>query len=190
MKIAILGWGSLVWDPRELPITGDWHRGGPILPVEFSRISGHSPIKKGERLTLVIDEECGTNLPTRFAYSVDNDVHAARNSLFAREGAFELKAIACIDLLSDARFAVGSQRVSAVIESWAKANALDGVVWTGLPSNFSKILHTPYSWEAAFRFLESLTPGDRQRAFEYIRKAPEEVRTPFRAEFDQRYPST
>lgn len=44
MRISILGWGSLIWDWRHLPITGDWQRGGPVLPIEFSRIS-----RSGER---------------------------------------------------------------------------------------------------------------------------------------------
>ena len=39
MKIAILGWGSLVWDSRQLPHSGEWHTGGPVLPIEFSRVS-------------------------------------------------------------------------------------------------------------------------------------------------------
>jgi hypothetical protein len=52
-----------------------WMRGGPILPIEFSRISG------GERLTLVIDEECGTRVPTRYALSADINVTSARESL-------------------------------------------------------------------------------------------------------------
>ena len=48
--IACLGWGSLIWDPKDLPIESGWHTDGPHLPVEFTRVSG------GERLTLVITE--------------------------------------------------------------------------------------------------------------------------------------
>ena len=46
MKIAILGWASLVWNPQQLPHKGDWKSGGPRLPIEFSRVS------KDGRLTL------------------------------------------------------------------------------------------------------------------------------------------
>lgn len=63
MRIAILGWGSLIWNPNGLPIRGDWQRGGPVLPIEFSRISSD------ERLTLVIDEQNGINVTTRYALS-------------------------------------------------------------------------------------------------------------------------
>lgn len=36
LRIVFLGWGSLIWDPRELPVIGDWQSGGPVLPIEFS----------------------------------------------------------------------------------------------------------------------------------------------------------
>ncbi|HOW68396.1 MAG TPA: hypothetical protein P5055_13320 [Candidatus Paceibacterota bacterium] len=58
MSIAILGWGSLIWNPRDLPITGDWQGDGPVLPIEFTRISDNG------RLTLVIDERHGVDVPT------------------------------------------------------------------------------------------------------------------------------
>ena len=48
MKIAILGWGSLVWNPRNLSIINSaWHPDGVLLPIEFARIS------RDGRLTLV-----------------------------------------------------------------------------------------------------------------------------------------
>jgi hypothetical protein len=45
--IVCLGWGSLIWNPKDLPVE-DWHGDGPALPVEFARIS------RGGRLTLVV----------------------------------------------------------------------------------------------------------------------------------------
>ncbi len=51
MKIAILGWGSLLWQPKDLQFDKGigWSENGPMLPVEFARIS------KDGRLTLVIE---------------------------------------------------------------------------------------------------------------------------------------
>jgi hypothetical protein len=63
MKIVVLAWGSLVWDPRTLRLAHSWMEGGPVLPIEFSRVSDNG------RLTLVIDEGHGVDVPTRYALS-------------------------------------------------------------------------------------------------------------------------
>ncbi len=50
VKSAVLAWGSLVWDPRALQTTGKFTANGPLLPIEFCRVSDDG------RLTLAIDE--------------------------------------------------------------------------------------------------------------------------------------
>ena len=50
MKIACIGWGSLIWMPENLMIQNKWFEDGPMLPIEFARQSDNG------RITLIIDE--------------------------------------------------------------------------------------------------------------------------------------
>ena len=45
MKIAILGWGSLIKEPRGLPIEGEWQPDGPKR--NYSGPMGHDWKEKG-----------------------------------------------------------------------------------------------------------------------------------------------
>ena len=57
MKIAILGWGSLLWDkhPEFDEQHAEWHFDGPRLKIEFSRVS----TLRNSALTLVLDTKSG-----------------------------------------------------------------------------------------------------------------------------------
>jgi len=80
MKIAILAWGSLIWDKRDLQITDKWNKGGVVLPIEFARIS------LDDRLTLVVTEQYGTDIETYWAISKFSELKDAINNLREREG--------------------------------------------------------------------------------------------------------
>ncbi len=75
MKIAIIAWGSLVWDPRTLQIKEDWDNQGPSLNIELSRVS------KDGRLTLVIDFLNGVEIKTYYAQSSRSDLGDAISDL-------------------------------------------------------------------------------------------------------------
>src|SRR5712691_7390037 len=79
MKIAILGWGSLIWCPGSLRIRTLWHSDGPSLPIEFARISSD------RRVTLVIHPGAPDQM-TYWALSEFDNVVAARENLRLREG--------------------------------------------------------------------------------------------------------
>ncbi len=60
MRIAIIGWGSLIWDIRKLPPGETWRRGGPTLPIGWC---------KGPRPKLVVDITHGRDAPTHYVLS-------------------------------------------------------------------------------------------------------------------------
>lgn len=84
MKIAVLAWGSLVWDRRDLAVVDNFEPNGPHLPIEFCRVSGN------RRLTLVIDEACGATCPAYVAKSSFDDLDDALENLWVREGSSRL----------------------------------------------------------------------------------------------------
>src|SRR5512136_2978246 len=84
MKIAVLGWGSLVWKPEPMKLKDRWHFDGPMLPIEFARISRSSSTNL-ERLTLVPYH--GSKLiPVLWATSIHEDLDSAIRNLAGREG--------------------------------------------------------------------------------------------------------
>jgi predicted RNase H-like nuclease len=171
-SIAILGWGSLVWDPRELPHMPPWMPGGPTLPLEFSRISGDG------RLTLVIDPTDGEPLPTRFALSPRGALEDVVADLRDREGT-TWENIGVIGLSSKQQ----RSRVPAlvgILKDWLQRNRLDAAVWTDLQPNFDRQLSKKFTLDVALEYLRRLPRSVADRAREYISKAPSEVRTPLR----------
>jgi len=169
MSMIILGWGSLIWDRRGLPITRDWQRGGPVLPIEFSRISDNG------RLT-------GANVTTRFAHSPRTNLDSAIADLRTREGTSSGR-IGYVNLVRNTEREYARQQhphACDAIKAWAEAQRLEAVVWTALPSNFEEVAHRPFSVEAAVQYLKALVEPAKSRALEYLQKAPPEVMTPVR----------
>ena len=168
MKIAILGWGSLIWDQRDLPTLGVWQKGGPVLPIEFSRISSDG------RLTLVIDEKNGVPVKTRYVESGSGTLGQAIEDLRKREGTSKSMIGVASKTINNAK--AGSD----TIKDWAVDNKWDGVIWTVLPSNFQDIKNVPFTVENGLTYLKGLSSEKRAKAWEYIERAPEEVVTPLR----------
>jgi hypothetical protein len=190
MKIAVLAWGSLVWDPRDLQ-AAEFAPNGPLLPIEFCRISADG------RLTLVVDETFGAVCTTYSAPSALQSLDAAIENLHVREGMQNARGVGFVELASGKQSETALERhpeAVATIAAWAKPNGYDATIWTALASNFDEPDKggEPFSVTAAIRYLERLEEGDAAkfaRALDYIRKAPCEVETPVRDEVNKRWPA-
>lgn len=179
MRIAIIGWGSLIWGPRQLPFegNGEWQINGPKLPIEFSRVS------KDGRLTLVIvDPKNGDGVPTRYVQSTRTELGDAIADLRDREGTI-LKRIGFVDLTSktNSKLKYNDQiDIFPIIEAWCKDKGYDAAVWTALPAQFKEETNKCFSVDNAVMYLKGLPKTVRKNALDYIEKAPVEVSTPLR----------
>ena len=177
MRIAILGWGSLLWegglefDRWHCP----WEFDGPTLKLEFSRISE----KRLMALTLVIDTDHGVETAVAWCLSKRATLAEAICDLRAREGT-TLDNIGRATLPSEAG-PLNCGVPEGAIVAWARAKNLDAVIWTALESNFQEKTRHPFSVDAVLLHLKTLTPEGKVKAAEYIWRAPEFVKTPVRA---------
>jgi len=185
MKIAILGWGSLVWDPRDLPHYGPWESGGPEFPIEFSRVSSDC------RLTLVVDPS-GPTVPTRFALSPRSNISDAIEDLRKREGTTRKNIGSFIAPTSaSSRTEFHHQvDVTEIVGPWCVNKRIDACVWTALLPNFKEELGSDFSPDQAVAYLERLGTSARDNALKYIRNAPAEVATPARQKVSARWPNS
>ncbi|HXD34603.1 MAG TPA: hypothetical protein VN643_26015 [Pyrinomonadaceae bacterium] len=172
-RIAILGWGSLLReDGGDFDRWRDeWRFDGPCVKIEFSRIS---KTRLGA-LTLVVDIEDGVTNTVAWCMSKRKSAQDAVADLGAEK---VLKSTRYEAWFPAIRFPMMTAKTIAV---WATSKKLDVVVWTGLPSNFSKKLNQPVSLEAAVAYLKRLPLDGKLKAAEYIWRAPDFVTTPLRA---------
>jgi hypothetical protein len=71
------------------------------------------------------------------------------------------------------------------IADWLGGQPLDAVVWTALPARGPSGDFERPELDVLLTHLESLTGSARARAEEYIRRAPQTVRTPYRRRFEE-----
>jgi hypothetical protein len=171
MRIAIVGYGSLIWDIENLApfVVGDWNIGvGPHLPVEFSRISP----KRKRALVLTVDRNLQHLCPTSVIESSRRDLEQAIDDLAARERC-SAEMIATVQSDSD--------------DGWLAANEYDAAIWAALPANFEEETGQPFNHQKGVDYLQTLTGGSIAEAWRYIEFAPKVTKTPFR-QFLQNHP--
>jgi hypothetical protein len=164
-EIACLGWGSLVWDQRNLPTAGPWLEDGPLVNVEFARQS------KDGRITLVLVPTAAP-VTSLWALMGTEDVGTARKALSRREGC----ALADVGV-----WLPGSSSPQGMpnLADWAHARELGVVVWTALAAKLQGVDGVP-SVEDVVRYLRGLTGQTRDLAETYIRFAPRQIETAHR----------
>jgi len=177
MNIAIIGYGSLIWDLDDLAahVAGPWQRGaGPHLPVEFSRISA----KRKQALVLVVDDAAEAPSPTSVIASARAHLDDAATDLARRERCpAEKLGIAA----KGGRHRIGrSAPAMAAVEAWLASSPYDAAVWTELDGNFTHITGEAFSLLAAAAYLQTLAGESLAEAWRYIEYAPEETDTPLR----------
>ena len=170
MTIACLGWGSLVWNPGALPVSGGWRTDGPALPVEFARQSANG------RITLVIADNAEP-VPVLWCILDVSSLAQARQALAKREGIKPANIQRSVGVWSSA---FSSDRLeTGQIGKWAVTAGLTGVVWTALKPRFGGKSEKP-SGDQIIDYLNNLDPQTKRLAEEYVRYAPPQIRTAHR----------
>jgi hypothetical protein len=178
LKIAILGWGSLLWDkdPEFEEQHEDWQVDGPSLKIEFSRVSQ----KRNGALTLVLDMKNGSSCQVAYAMSKRKIPDDARCDLRNREGTTLTNIGFCF--VDNSRKQARDEGVLEAICNWAVFKRIDVAVWTDLENNFlaKSNCRQPFSIEAALQHIQNLDSEGKARAAEYVWRAPAFVKTPLR----------
>jgi len=180
---AILGWGSLLWDRsrnREFDsYHHPWLQEGPVLKLEFSRISR----SRAGALTLVIDPLSGSPCQVRYALSKRLSPKDAVCDLRTREDT-TMENIGWM-FAERGEFHSKHPELKDEISAWARARRYDAVIWTDLESNYERTLGRPFSAADAVAYLRALPPMGTAKAIEYVSKAASSVRTPLRTLVEQ-----
>lgn len=161
--IVYLGWGSLVWQPGALPMAGGWRENGPPVRVEFLRQS------KDGRLTLVLSPGA-LPVPSYWtAFAGNGGVPEAKEALRDRE---EI-------LLRNIERDIGVWHSGETdpngilgLNHWAAGRGITAVLWTALPPKFDGRNGEVARMDQVIAYLGGLIGEERQRAEEYIRRAP------------------
>lgn len=182
MKIAILAWGSLLWQPKDLHFNEEigWSENGPFLPIEFARIS------KDGRLTLVITQN-GTEVKTYFAISNYDNLEEAVLNLAVRESSGRGQ-IGSYDK-SESTFSQEVFFKNNILE-WINSTDIDAVIWTNLGEKWNfkddnSGLSGTIIPNERIDYLQSLKGNKSALAEEYIRRTPLQIQTHWRNLIDK-----
>ncbi len=176
MTIAIIGYGSLIWDLDDLApkVAGDWRMGaGPAMPVEFTRVSQ----KRIQALVLVIENGLEQYSPTSYIASRRDRLEDAKQDLAERERT-HLGHIGWATRDGDARS--HHDGTAEAVVNWLAGTNFSAAVWTDLNGNFHEHTGRPFNHRDGLEYLKTLTGPSLAEAWRYITYAPPQTDTPFR----------
>jgi len=181
MRIAILVWGSLYWDLRNLSFDGNWYFNGPSLPIEFARISS------GNRLTLVINPGSQT-VQTLYCISTFNEMQRAINNLAEREGTTNLQNIGLIDFETNRSYVrPENEFILPILRVWNNEGGFDGIIWSDFANNFAGRTGMVLNFDNVVTFLGGLSQVDLTNALHYISMTPAQIKTGFRQRIQKHF---
>ncbi len=175
-EVAIIGWGSLLWDLDDLDpkVNGEWHIGeGPQLPLEFVRISP----KRKQSLVVVTDLQHGAPCGSSYIKSKRTNIEAAIDDLAARERtkADEIGAVSDQQI-----YQAKHPEIAKLVQDWLKTSPCEAAIWTDLSANFELETGLPFDVDTAISYLKTLKGESLLEAKRYIDFAPPQVVTPLR----------
>ncbi len=185
LRIACLAWGSLVWDPRELPMIGNWKKNGPSVKVEFLRKSADG------RITLVLSPEARPVTSEWCLLNADS-LDSAMLALASREGVNTKLKSSVHKGIGYWKHGAKLPRGMVNLQQWAIRHNITYVVWTKLgPKHPDKDRKEIPNSEDIINYLKNLkktaestkNPIDiltLAKAEEYVRRTPTQIRTRLR----------
>lgn len=168
MRIAIIGWGSLISCPGCLAMATKWHRDGPKLPVEYARVS------RDKRLTLVLVRDVEEQ-PTLWVESDFTNIADAKKNLQSREGAQPN------DVGAWSIGATPSDPIASHLSIWCESKMIDAAVWTALSPKDVEGQERVMAVDEAVNYLRRLKEPEARKAEEYIRNTPSQINTAIRS---------
>lgn len=166
MKIACLGWGSLIWKPGLLPVAGSWYADGPTVPVEFVRISD------GDEVATAL---CLNAEPVNvfWALLATASLDVACKALREREGIPAERVDGVGIMLVD-------HTTTGPLQAWARHKAIDALIWTALPARIASTEGRVPGVEEVINYLQQLNGDKREHARRYIEQVPPQIDTAYR----------
>jgi len=196
LKIACLGWGSLIWESAKTPTSplavqhvrdglesagGTWRSDGPALPLELAReawsgddpyiswvITPGSPLSLALWTPLVLSRDHGRDL--------DAALVEASTALAVREGV----AVSRIGRWPAPLGELGAAGAKT-IGAWASAEQIDGVVWTALTPKWNDEARAPTSRELLDWLRALVAAGRGGFAETYVRRTPSQTCSRYRS---------